>query len=152
MGEKLSEALAIVASIPPAVAAIGTYNSDVVDMSKFRKAVCVIQTGTYGAAGATLNVQLYANTTNATSGGTAITGKAFTPATFSGSAAGQDKEGVIEVSGEEIEQALPGARYLYATATVATDTVAFSLAILAGEARYSPASDYDLSSVAEIVS
>lgn len=150
--EKLSEGLALVSSISPSVASANTYTSDVVDMSKFRRAICVVLTGAYGASGATFDVTLYANTANSASGGTAITGKSFTDATFSGSAAGQNKEGIIEVTAEQMEAALAGGRYLYASATVATNTVAFGLAILAGEARYGPASDYDLSTVAEIVS
>jgi hypothetical protein len=152
MPAKLTEELGLVASIPPAVASATTYNSDVIDMSKFHRALFVLTVGAYGAAEATINVQLYANTANSTSGGTAITGKTFTAATFSGSAAGTNKEGLIEVSAAEVQEALDGARYVYAVVTVATNTVAFSLAVLAGVARYEPAFDYDLASVAEIIS
>jgi len=137
----LYEELAVVASIPPAVASATTYNTDVVDMDVFGRALVVVNIGAYGAEGATFNLQLYANTTNSTSGGTAIDGKTFAAATFSGSAAGTNKEGVIHVTAAEMEE----------TATVATDTVAFSLVILAGTARYEPASQFDLASVAEIV-
>jgi hypothetical protein len=42
-------------------------------------------------------------------------------------------------------------RYLYGVATVATNTVAFSLVILAGTARYEPASQFDLATVAAII-
>jgi hypothetical protein len=140
----------LVASIPPSVASATAYASDVIDMSKFHRALFVLTVGAYGAAGATINVQVYANTTNAASGGTAITGKTFTAATFSGSAAGTNKEGLIEVSAAEAQAALANARYLYAIVTVGTDTVAFSLAVLAGVARYESAADYDLATVAEI--
>lgn len=150
--EQMVERMALVASIPPAVASANTYASDVVDMSKFRRLLAVLTVGAYGASGATLDVQLYANTANSASGGTAITGKTFTDSTFSGSAAGTNKEGLIEVTAEEVEAALAGARYVYAVVTVGTNTVAFSLALLAADCRYGPASDFDLSSVAEIVS
>ena len=147
----LYEELAVVASIPPSVASATTYNTDVVDMSKFQRALVVLNVGAYGAAGATINVQLYANTANSTSGGTAISGKTFAAATFSGSAAGTDKEGIIHVTAAEMEATVAGGRYLYGVATVGTNTVAFSLVILAGTARYEPASQFDLASVAAII-
>ena len=147
----LYEELAVVASIPPAVASATTYNTDVVDMDVFGRALVVVTIGAYGAEGATFNLQLYANTTNSTSGGTAISGKTFAAATFSGSAAGTNKEGVIHVTAAEMEATVANGRYLYGVATVATNTVAFSLVILAGTARYEPASQFDLASVAAII-
>lgn len=153
MGLKITEELALVASIPPAVATANTYNSDVIDLSKFHQGVVfTLLVGAYGASGATIDMQIYANTANSTSGGTAITGKSFTDATFSGSAAGTNKEGLINVTPAEVAAALAGARYCYAVVTVGTNTVAFALAVHAAAPRYTPASDYDLSSVAEIVS
>jgi hypothetical protein len=150
-GAQLSEELALVASIPPAVGAIGAVSSDVIDMKLLRRALFALTVGEYGAADATINVVVYANTTNSTSGGTAISGKTFTAATFSGSAAGTNSEGLIEVSASEVAAAVAGGRYAYATVTIAEDTVAYSLAVLAGVARYEDASEYDLASVKAII-
>ena len=154
MPAKLTEELGLVASIPPAVASAGATNSDVIDMSKFARALFVLTVGAYGAVDATINVQIYANTANSTSSPTpvAITDKTFAAATFSGSAAGTNKEGLIEVSGPEVQAALDKGRYIFATVTVAGTSVAYSLAVLAGVARYDPASDYDIASVAAIIS
>lgn len=143
---------AIVGGISPAVASANTYNSDVVDMRLFNAALVVVSTGAYGASGATFDVTLYANTANSTSGGTAITGKSFTDATFSGSAAGANSEGLIYVTAEEVAAAVAGGRYLYAAAVVATNTVAFDINIIGVDPRYGPASDNDIASVKEIVS
>ena len=151
---KLTEELAIVASIPPTVASAGTTNSDIIDMSRFRRALFVLNVGAYGAADATINVQLYANTANSTSSPApvAVTGKTFAAATFSGSAAGTNTEGLIEVSAAEVQEALDKGRYVFATVTVAGTSVAYALAVLAGVARYEPASVYDLASVNAIIS
>ena len=151
MSAQLMEVPAIVATIDPAVQTVATHDSDVVDMKSFRRAIVVVGTGAYTAAGSTLNVTVYANTANSASGGTAITGKTFTSSTFSGSAAGQAKQGVIVVTADEMEEALAGARYLYAEMTVGTNTINAALFILADNARYEPATDNDLASVAEII-
>jgi 3-deoxy-D-manno-octulosonate 8-phosphate phosphatase KdsC-like HAD superfamily phosphatase len=68
-GAQLSEELALVASIPPAVGQVGAVSSDVVDMKLFRRALFVLTVGAYAAADATINVQVFANTANSTSGG-----------------------------------------------------------------------------------
>ena len=150
-GAQLSEELALVASIPPAVGQVGAVSSDVVDMKLFRRALFVLTVGAYAAADATINVQVFANTANSTSGGTAITGKTFAAATFSGSAAGTNSEGLIEVSAADVAAAVAGGRYAYATVTIAENTVAYSLATLAGVARYEDAAEYDLATVKAII-
>lgn len=151
MHEKLSERLAIVATVDPQSAAAGTYNTDVIDVSTRRRLLFAIATGAYGASGSTVDVQVYANASNSTSGGTAITGKTFTDSTFSGSAAGANKQGLIEVTDEDVAAAVDGGRYCYAVVTVGTNSAIIAVIVLAGDVRYHPASDSDLASVAEIV-
>jgi len=149
---KLTESLALLATLDPAVRSANTYNTDVVDLSLFPRTIWALLVGAYGAAAATINIQLYANTTNSTSGGTAISGKTFSAATFSGSAAGTNDQGLIHLLASEAQAALPGARYVYGVVTVATDTVGCALAVFGGTARYEDASVYDLASVTEIIS
>lgn len=153
MTDRISERLAIVATIDPDNYSASTYATDVVDMSRYRRVIFVLLTGDLGSATATLQLQVYANTTNAASGGTAITSKVFTAATFSGSgsANGDDKQGIIEVTGAEVAAALTGARYVYAVLTVGTAASDCAVAVLASNARYDPASDNDLASVKEII-
>lgn len=147
---KLTERLALAATIPADQRGASDTNSDVVDMRNHRRALVVAIVGDI-ATGATFNVTVYANTANSTSGGTAITGKSFTAASFSGTG-GSNQEGLIEVSAEEVAAAVAGGRYLFATATVAGGNVDYALAILVDDSRYGPSTEYDLASVAEIVS
>ena len=142
---------AIVGGISPAVQSANTYNTDVVDMRLFNAALVVVSTGAYGASGATLDVTLYANTANSTSGGTAISGKSFTDSTFSTSANGANSEGLIYVTAEEVATAVSGGRYLYGVATVGVNTVALDVNIIGVDPRYGPASDNDIASVKEII-
>lgn len=142
---------AIVGGLSPAVQSANTYDTDVVDMKLWNAALIVVSTGAYGASGATLDVTVYSNTTNSASGGTAITGKSFTDTTFSTSANGANSEGLIYVTAEEVAAAVSGGRYLYAKATIATNTVALDINIIGIDPRYGPASDNDIASVKEIV-
>jgi hypothetical protein len=151
MSAKLSEELAILSTIDPAVQSAATHATDVIDLAQFPRTLWLLLTGAYAAAGATANLQIYANTANSASGGTAIVGKTFTAATFSGSAAGTNAQGAISLLASEAEAALAGARYAYGVLTVATDTVAAAVAVLGGTARYAPVDGYDLASVKEII-
>lgn len=149
--EQMSERMAVVATIDPAAIAAGTVNTDVIDMRLFRRALFVVATGALGSASATVDLTVYANTANSTSGGTAITGKSLAAGTFSGSVGGNNKQAVIEITAEECEAAVAGGRYVYAALEVGGATSTACVVVLAGDARYNPASDYDLSTVVEIV-
>jgi hypothetical protein len=147
MSAKQTEELAILATLDPAVRAANPYTTDVIDMAQFPRTLWTLLTGAYGAAGATANLQLYA----ANTGGTAITGKTFAAATFSGSAAGTNAQGAISLLANEAEAALTGARYAYGILTVATDTVATAVVVQGGTPRYAPVDGYDLASVKELI-
>lgn len=149
-GEKLSEALSIVSVTDPASVGVGTVDSDVIDMRYFRRVIWILAAGVLGASG-TIQLILYANTANAASGGTAIAGKTLTASTFSGTG-DNNTQAVIEVTAEEVAAALTDARYLYGEITVGTAASLLCCVALGDNARYAPASDYDLASVQEIVS
>lgn len=154
MGETFSDRLAIVARVSPNALAAAAYTSDVIDMSKWRRVAAILATGDVGNNG-TVVVTAQANTANSASGGTTISGKAFTSSNFTGSgsgtAGGSNHEDIIEVSDEDVRDALDGARYLYFTLTVGTATSDATLIVVGIDPRYEPASDSDLSSVLEII-
>ncbi len=146
---KLSERLALVATIDPDQRGAGSVNTDVIDMAVHRRALAVILVGDIAATG-TLDVTAFANTTNSTSGGTAITSKSLAADTFS-ETGDSAKQALIEVTAEEVAAAVDGGRYLFFTATVANANVDYAVGVLAGDSRYL-AADSNLASVAEIVS
>ncbi len=126
------------ALIPPDNRAAGTYDSAIVDLAHYPLVRFLIATGAYGASGATLQAQVYVNTTNSTSGAVAVTGKTFTPSTFSGSAAGANSAGDIWLRGSEAEAALAGARYAFVRITIAGGSVQTAGEIAGVAARYLP--------------
>ena len=155
--EQFSEKCAILATIDPASLTAASYDTDIIDMKYWRRVVIIVLAGVLGNNG-TLQVAVKVNTANSTSSPTptTITGKAFTASTFSGSgsgtAGGTNHQGIIEVTAEECENALDFGRYLFATLTVGTATSIAGLVILGCDARYGPATDYDLSDVKEVIS
>jgi len=142
---KLSDRLAIVSCIDPDAYTTGTQTGDAIDMSVHRQIMTIVQAGALGSS-ATLNCLL---TESATSGGTytQITGKGITQLTQAGT--DSDKQAVVEVTAEEV--IAQGYRYIRGTMTVTTATSDAGVLTLADFSRYSPASEYDLSSVDEIV-
>lgn len=150
---KISERLALVGTVDPGALTATTYATDVVDMRLIHELIFVMLIGSMGGSTATAQLVVYANTANSTSGGTAITGKTFTAANFSGSgtAGGDNKQGIIGVTDAEVAAALDGARYCYAVLTVGTSTSGASVVILAEMSRYEPAVNYDLASVREVI-
>lgn len=154
MAETFSDRAAILARISPASLSANTYTSDVIDMRYWRRVAIILLTGVLGNNG-TVQVTVQANTTNSTSGGTNISGKTFTAANFSGSgsgtAGGSLHEGIIEVTDADVKATLNNGRYLYVSLVIGTATSLAAVAIIGLEPRYSPASDFDLSSVREII-
>lgn len=145
MTAKLSEQLAIVGTIDPeARTATGTALTDAIDMSKFEQVAFVILTNTIGATD-TVDLKL---TECATSGGTYtdITGKAITQLDN----ADDDAQAVINLRASELT---PGYRYVKAKLTHGGTAATCEVCVvaIAGDARFGPASDDDLASVAEIV-
>lgn len=136
-----AEQLTHLALLAPASRAAGTHDSAIVDLAHYPLVRFFVFTGAYGAAGATLQAQVYVNTTNSVSGAVAVTGKTFMPATFSGSASGANSAGDIWLTGSEAQQALSGARYAFVRLTVAGGDVTCGGEIAGVAARYLPGSN-----------
>jgi hypothetical protein len=141
--EQLSEGLAVVSTIDPQLLDNATANGDYVDMSKFRRVMFVFAVG---AIDAVLDFSLREAQDTGGTGEAAITGKAITQFT----ATDDNKQAIIEVAAEELSA---GYRYVRPRVVGADGAAGGQIVVigLGGNARFSPASDNDLASVAEII-
>lgn len=142
--DKLSERLALVATIDPDAYASGVQWSDNVDMQDFEEALFAFLLGT-GATGVTATMALYEDTTAGTgTGAQALTGKGATGLTTGDN----DKQALVHVRAEDLSE---GYRYVRARVLFSGAGADGAVVAIAGRPRFHPASDYDLASVDEIV-
>ncbi|GIV82778.1 MAG: hypothetical protein KatS3mg051_2132 [Anaerolineae bacterium] len=146
MNARLSERLAVVATIDPDAYGIGTQTTDIIDMKNRRRVLFVVMAGDLGTNG-TLDFNVYGSAASDMSGAGLITGKSITQLTQAGT--DSDKQVIVEVTAEEV--AAQGYRYIRGNLVIGTATSDAAVLALAGDLAYSPASEYDLSSVDEIV-
>lgn len=146
MINRLSEELAIVATIDPASISASTVNTDSIDMKNFRRVMFIVAVGTMGASG-TADFAVYGDTASGGSYSTAITGKSIAQLTKAGT--DDLKQVVVEVTAEEV--AAQGLRYIRGALVIGTAASPAAVIALGSLMRYSPASEFDLASVDEIV-
>jgi hypothetical protein len=142
---RLSERLAVVATIDPDAYATGTQGSDVIDMQNRNRVLFIVQAGALGAS-ATLDFKLQGCAT-ANGDYADIEGKAITQLTDAGT--DSEKQALVEITSEEA--AALGYRYIKGVMTIGTAASDAAVVALAGDLAYYPAADYDLDSVDEIV-
>ena len=135
--ERLSEQLAVVATIDPQAGATGAVTSDVISMVNHRRALFILSRGA-GVAGTLVQIQ------EANAGFTAGTAVILTRAATACAAA--NSQYLFEVTAEALGAGLTALRAV--VTSIGTDLI--SLVALADVIRYHPASDYDLASVASI--
>lgn len=150
MGNTLpSETWAVLATIDPDEYAAGAQNSDWVDMGLFDQIMAVVMTGIIDTL-STLDAKLTQATSSGGAGEKDITGKAITQLV----AADDDKQAVINCRADELDIAndFRFVRLVQTGGAGSPATTVFHQAFVFGlGARYEPASDGDLASVAEIV-
>lgn len=140
--DRINQRLAIVAGIPPAAAATtATSTSDVVDMSKFKRVMFVLHTGSMAAA-STIDMEIQEGVST-TSFNTATALADMTQLINTD----DNKYAVLEVSDEDMTE---GYRYLRAIVTQGGGATIYSLEALAADPNYHPASDNDLAAVKQI--
>lgn len=142
--DKLSEALALVATIDPDANTSGVFWTDNVDMQDFDEALFALLLGT-GVTTGTYTLALYEDTTAGTgTGAQAISGKGAAGLTTGSN----DKQSLIHLRATDLSQG-----YRYARGRLLLSGAGADAAVVAfgGRPRYHPASDYDLASVSEIV-
>lgn len=142
--ERLSEQIAVVGTIDPALRDNTTADSDVIDMKLWRRVLFLVL---LGATDIVVDFALRGSNNSDGSSSAAITGKSVTQL----SATDDNEQVMVEITAEELETA--GYRYVFGRVTIGDGTLGanVAVAVLAGEGRYRPASDHDLASVSEIV-
>lgn len=148
MNINLDEFLAVVATVDPDAYATGEQNSDYVDMRDFKQVMFIVTAGTLGT-NATLDAQVeQAQDANGT-GLKDITGKVITQLTEAGT--DSDKQAIIVVRQEDLDRA-NNFTHARLEMTLGAATSDYGMVAVAGPPTYGPASEYDLSTVDEIVS
>ena len=142
-----SERVAVLGTVDPDVLTAAAHTSDYVDAGNFESIVAVIMAGTLGTC-ATLDAKLVQATDSSGTGSKDITGKAITQLV---KATDDDKQAVINVRSEELDLA-NSFTHVALTITVGTASSDGGGVLLGMNPRFGPASDNDLSTVAEIVS
>ncbi len=142
-----SERVAVLGTVDPDVLTAAAHTSDYVDAGNFESIVAVIMAGTLGTS-ATLDAKLVQATDSSGTGSKDITGKAITQLV---KATDDDKQAVINVRSEELDLA-NSFTHVALTITVGTASSDGGGVLLGMNPRFGPASDNDLSTVAEIVS
>jgi hypothetical protein len=139
--ERLSEQLAVVATLDPTSIATAAVVSDVFSMSMHRRALFILQTGaTVNAPGILVNIREAVDAL-----ATATTAVILTRAAADVTAL--DSQFLFEVSGEAMAD---GYTYLAATIDPGAGATLCSMVVLADVERYHPASDRDLNTVVSI--
>lgn len=145
---RLSEELAVVATIDPDAYTTGTQTSDIIDMRYHKRVMFIITVGTLGSS-ATVDFTVFGDSAAAMGSEVALTGKVITQLTEAGT--DSDKQAIVEVTAEELASQIVGGRYIRGKMAVLVATSDAGAIALADRSRYAPASDFDLASVDEIV-
>lgn len=144
---KLYERVALLATIDPEAQGASAVITDEIDMKYWREVMFIVMVGTLGAS-ATVDFSVKGGaSTNPGSHATAVTGKAITQLTQAGG--DSDKQVLLHITADELAD--QGLRFIEGTLTVATASCDVAVVAVGSRARYQPAQDYDLASVAEIV-
>lgn len=143
---KLSEQVAVLATLDPASVAASTVVTTFVPMANVFQLSALIQTGVLGAS-ATVDAKLRQATDAAGTGAKDLTGKAITQIV---KATGDNKQAIIEVRAEELD-VNNGYGFVALSVTVGVAASQLSAALIGASTRYSPASTFNQAGVAQIV-
>lgn len=151
MGKVLipSDRCAVAGVIDPDALTATTHDSGWIAMKDFEKLMAVIQWGTLGT-NATINAKLQMAKDDQGTLAEDITGKAITEVSQADSPDPSNGQAIINFTGEELD-VNDGFTHVRLRVTVGTATSDGGAVILGFNSRYAPASDNDLSSVAEII-
>src|SRR6056297_651714 len=145
---KASECAAVLGAIDPDVTAAGTVTTGWIDASEFDRYLAIVQAGTLGSS-ATLDAKLEQATDSSGTGAKDISGKAITQLT-QGSPDDSDKQALIDLRQTELDLTNSFTHFRLSV-TVATASSDVGAVVLGFFPNYSPASDSDAATVAEIV-
>lgn len=143
--QRVSESLALLATINPISQGVGTANSGWVDMSTMHKLLALIDTGVLGAA-ATVDAKLQQATSSGGAGAKDITGKSITQLV---KASNDNDQALINLRADELDVA-GGFRYVQLSITVGGAASLVSGALF-GVPAYEPADAFNQAAVVQVV-
>ncbi len=144
---RADQAVAVVACSDPDAYTTSDITDDIIDMANFEQVMFVVMAGTLGSS-ATVDFQVYQGNTNALGSPKVISGAAITQLTQAGT--DSDKQAVVVVKQADLDVA-NGFRWIRGTLTVGTATSDAGMLALGLYPTFGPATDYDLTSVDEVV-
>lgn len=143
---KLSEKIAILATLDPASVAAGTVVTNYVSVANVGLLSALIQTGVLGAS-ATVDAKLMQATDSSGTNAKAVTGKAIAQIV---KASGDNKQAIVEVRPEELD-VNNGFGFVALSVTVGTAASQVGAALIGSSSRYLPASQFNQAGVVQIV-
>lgn len=143
--EKISERIAVVATIDPDVNTTATYNTDWIDMQDFTSAMFVVLAGVLADSGTLDFTVQEAKTATGGSAQALATGVLNMTQLTTGD---NDTQSIIDVGKEDLTQAF---RYVRGVLVVAVNSADCAVIALGNKGTYQPASAFDLASVNEII-
>lgn len=142
--QKLSEALALLAAIPPSAQAVGVVFSPWISLAEVDRILAIIQVGAFGAL-ATVDASIaQAQDNKGTNAKPIGAGKAVALA----ASAGNDVQATIDVGATELDVA-NGYGFVQLGVSVGVAATETAALILGGCARYEPASGFNNASVVQ---
>ncbi len=145
--QKLSESLAVLATINPASQAAGAAYSGWVSMAEFDRIMALVQVGTFGAS-ATVDANIQQAQDATGTGAKAIgTGRAITQMLAAG---GNNVQALIDVRSTDLDVA-NGFGFVQLEILVGAAATETSGIILGGDSRFAPASSFNQAGVVQII-
>ena len=141
--DKLSEKLAVVATIDPDAYVSGVITTDWVDMDNFYDVLFIALLGT-GVTTGSFNLLIQEARLANGSGSQSISGKAITTLTTGDN----DSQALVHVRAADLSQ---GYSFVRGQSLLSGAGADFAVIAIAGRPRHHPASNFDLASVAEII-
>lgn len=143
---KLSEQLAVMATLDPASVAAGTVVSAWVSMANVQSLMALIQTGVLGAS-ATVDAKLRQATDSSGTDAKDITGKVITQIV---KASGDNVQALVECRADDLD-VNNGFGFVALSVTVGTAASIVGASLIGGNARFEPASAFNQAAVKQIV-
>jgi len=143
-----TEEAGIAGVIDPDAYSTGTQTTGWINMADFEAIMAIVAAGTLGAS-ATIDAKLEQATDSSGTSAKDVSGKSITQLS-KGSPDGSDKQALINMRREELD-VQNGFTHVRLSLTVGTASSDAGAVVLGYMPRHGPASDQDISSVAEIV-
>ena len=145
MNAKITESLAVLATINPVSQGAGTANSGWVSMKDAKRVLGLVMVGVFGAS-ATVDAKFQQAKDGSGTGAKDVTGKSITQLLAAG---GNNKQAEINVADDELDSE-NGFCFVQLSITVGTAATLIAGAVLGGMS-FEPASDQNQAGVAQVV-